>query len=108
MKKEFIILVLAGILTNLSAQENYKPSQENLKSREWFQDARFGLFVHWFVYSIMGGGRDMGIAEWIMHRKQIPAEQYEKLPAFFYPVDFSNFFLQINIKSNLPFYFIGS
>ena len=28
----------------------YQPATENLKMREWFQDARFGLFVHWGVY----------------------------------------------------------
>lgn len=70
------------------AQQGYVPDPENLENREWFQDAKFGLFVHWGVYSIMGGGGDYGIAEWIMERKNIPIAQYEKLPTFFYPVDF--------------------
>ena len=30
----------------------------------------------------------MGIAEWIMERKQIPVDQYEKLPDFFNPISF--------------------
>ncbi len=78
-------LLLAG---TLSAQQGYRPTEENLQNREWFLDAKYGLFVHWGVYSIMGGGGDGGIAEWIMERKNIPVKQYEKLPGFFYPVDF--------------------
>lgn len=88
MKKILSLIALASILGNLSAQADYRPSESNLKAREWFQDAKFGLFVHWGVYSVMGGGGDMGIAEWIMHQKAIPVKQYEKLPGFFNPVDF--------------------
>jgi alpha-L-fucosidase len=60
----------------------YEPSAENLKSRQWFQDARFGLFVHWGVYSLLSDG------EWVMNNRRIPAADYEKLPAFFNPIAF--------------------
>ncbi|WP_020526695.1 alpha-L-fucosidase [Flexithrix dorotheae] len=70
------------------SQDKYTPTEENLKNREWFQDAKFGMFVHWGVYSVMGGGGDKGIAEWIMNQKQIPIKEYEKLPAFFNPTSF--------------------
>lgn len=46
----------------LFAKEDYQPAPDNLQNREWFQDARFGLFVHWGVYSILGRGGDEGIA----------------------------------------------
>ena len=82
----FIISIFASI--GLKAQEGYVPTQENLDNREWFQDNKYGLFVHWGVYSIMGGGGDQGIAEWIMERKNIPVHQYEKLPAAFNPTQF--------------------
>jgi len=72
----------------LDAQEGYVPTQKNLENREWFQDAKFGLFIHWGVYSILAGGGDQGIAEWIMERKNIPIVQYEKLPGFFNPTQF--------------------
>ena len=36
----------------------------------------------------MAGGGDMGIAEWIMERKEIPIEAYEMLPGFFNPTQF--------------------
>jgi alpha-L-fucosidase len=85
-----IILLSTFIILYFScgAQEGYQPAPENLQRREWFQDAKFGLFVHWGVYSIMAGGGDIGIAEWIMNKKQIPIKQYEKLPTFFYPSQF--------------------
>ena len=65
-----------------AAAQNYTPSQENLKAREWFQDARFGLFVHWGVYSLLGDG------EWVMNNQNISIDEYEKLPRFFNPIDF--------------------
>ena len=45
-KKLFTCSLFLILLTNLHAQ-NYSPSPENLEARTWFQDARFGLFVHW-------------------------------------------------------------
>lgn len=80
-----IILCLSNILF---AQEGYEPTKENLDNRQWFQDAKFGMFVHWGVYSVLGGGGDAGIAEWIMQNKKIPIEQYEKVPDFFNPINF--------------------
>ena len=46
---------------------------------EWFEEARFGLFVHWGVYSLLGEG------EWVMNNEKIPIQEYEKLPARFNP-----------------------
>jgi len=60
----------------------YTPSPENLAARQWFQDAKFGLFVHWGVYSLLGRG------EWVMHQELIPIPEYEKLPPRFNPVEF--------------------
>jgi alpha-L-fucosidase len=63
-------------------QWKYEPTPENLKTREWFQDAKFGLFIHWGVYSVLGDG------EWVMNQQQIPVKTYEKIPSFFNPLDF--------------------
>ena len=76
------IFLLAFLFSfSLDAQE-YQPSPENIKARNWFQDARFGLFVHWGVYSVLGDG------EWVMNNQNISIEEYEKLPQFFNPIDF--------------------
>ena len=47
------------------SQDSYSPSPENLKARAWFQEARYGLFIHWGVYSVAGDG------EWVMQNKRI-------------------------------------
>src|SRR5437899_3160262 len=65
-----------------AAQENYTPSAENLKSRAWFQDAKFGMFIHWGVYSVLGDG------EWIMETRPINRTEYAKVPSFFNPIKF--------------------
>jgi alpha-L-fucosidase len=49
---------------------------------QWFQDAKFGMFIHWGVYSVLGDG------EWVMHRKKMTVEDYEKLPPQFNPTDY--------------------
>jgi alpha-L-fucosidase len=35
-------------------QVNYVPSGENMANRQWFQDAHFGMFIHWGVSSVLG------------------------------------------------------
>src|SRR5213080_4060021 len=83
-----LVLVIAACavtllpITSIHAQRDYRPSAANLAAREWFQNARFGLFVHWGVYSVLGDG------EWVMNNRRIPAADYEKLPALFNPTDF--------------------
>src|SRR5215813_13738624 len=74
-----VALVCVDVAT---AQPTYRPPAANLAAREWFQDARFGLFVHWGVYSVLGDG------EWVMNNRRIPVEDYEKLPALFNPTAF--------------------
>ena len=58
----------------------------------WWREARFGLFIHWGLYSIPAGvwnGREWpGIAEWLMYRAEIPVREYEKLASQFNPVRF--------------------
>ena len=76
----FAVTVLAGPLA--TAQENHSPTPENVKARTWFQDAKFGMFIHWGVYSVLGDG------EWIMETRPINRADYAKVPAFFNPIKF--------------------
>jgi alpha-L-fucosidase len=82
MRKLIGISTLVLLARLLFAPESYQPTAENLKNREWFQQAKFGLFIHWGVYSVLGDG------EWVMNNQQIPIKTYEKLPAFFNPTGF--------------------
>ena len=80
--KKYVFLFSILFSINLYSQ-NYVPSEENLKARKWFSDAKFGLFVHWGVYSILGDG------EWVMNNQNISIEEYEKLPSFFNPIEYN-------------------
>jgi alpha-L-fucosidase len=77
------LLISFNYLPAQSSSNTYEPSPENLKNRQWLQDAKFGLFVHWGIYSILGDG------EWVMNNQGIPVKTYEKLASFFYPVYFN-------------------
>lgn len=57
---------------------------------EWWREARFGLFLHWGLYSIPAGswGERTTHGEWIMTTAQIPVEEYEEFLPQFNPVEF--------------------
>ena len=76
------MLLCAAPAVTSWGQGQYQPTPENLASRQWFQDARFGLFIHWGIYSELGAG------EWVMNTRGIPAAQYERLSTFFNPIKF--------------------
>jgi alpha-L-fucosidase len=87
VRKLLMVIPLSAIMaisTNLSAQAQtgYQPTAENLKARQEFQDAKFGLFIHWGVYSVLGDG------EWVLHNRKLTVQQYEHLPRFFNPEKF--------------------
>jgi alpha-L-fucosidase len=63
-------------------QTKYQPSPENLKARQEFQDDKFGLFIHWGVYSVLGDG------EWVFHNRKLTLVEYNILPTFFDPEKF--------------------
>ena len=46
---------------------------------KWFTDSRFGLFVHWGIYSLAARG------EWVQNHEKIPTEQYRKYFQIFDP-----------------------
>jgi len=55
---------------------------EESPQQKWFRDAKFGMFIHWGVYSVLADG------EWVMNEKKIPVQEYEKLPPKFNPTEF--------------------
>ena len=60
--------------------------------QKWWKEAKFGMFVHWGLYSLLAGEwngrRTDRIGEWIMHDLNIPVDEYEKTAAVFCPDDF--------------------
>ncbi len=75
--------LLTSAQGSLHAQENYVPSQEILESRTRFQDQKFGIFIHWGVYAMLGNG------EWNMQVNNLNRDEYRHLAAGFCPSKFS-------------------
>lgn len=65
--------------------------------QQWFKDAKFGLFIHWGLYSILAGeykGKTTDrIGEWIMNTFDIPVEEYQKLASQFNPINWDADFI---------------
>jgi alpha-L-fucosidase len=83
------LLLLAAILPTLAGA----PQSAQDQKMKWFREAKFGLFIHWGLYSIPAGewkGKPIaGIGEWIMNRAKIPVTEYEQLAKQFNPVKFN-------------------
>lgn len=51
-------------------------------ARKWFDSARFGMFIHWGAFSVLGNG------EWVMNNRNIRVTEYRRLLKIFNPIDF--------------------
>lgn len=58
------------------------PDSTRLRAQEAFSESRFGIFIHWGIYSMLGRG------EWVMQNEDIPHEEYSRLAAGFCPSRF--------------------
>jgi len=67
------------------------PAQRDARMK-WWREARFGMFIHWGVYSVPAGTYDgkqvPGIGEWIMHNGKIPVARYRQYAKEFDPVKY--------------------
>ena len=93
----WVVLLTMTLFCSLSAAQPVDPyANETDAQRDarmaWWRDARFGMFIHWGVYSIpageWNGKRIGGGGEWIMNEAEISVADYAKLPAEFDPVKF--------------------
>src|SRR5262245_55552693 len=85
-----ISLVGAAVLLLMCTNGQTQPSTATApvlhaspEAVKWFREARFGMFIHWGVYSLLGRG------EWVMNKEDIPISEYEKLPSQFNPTQFN-------------------
>ena len=81
MKTHLLALaLLVGTCLSLPMRaQRYTPTEENLKSRQEFRDARFGIFLHWGLYAMLATG------EWTMTNNNLNYKEYAKLAGGFYP-----------------------
>jgi len=78
-----LLLAVAGVAHEpAAAGGTYEPRWESLDSRptpQWFQDAKFGIFIHWGVYSVPAWGPKTRYAEWYwwdLNHKGSETEQF--------------------------------
>ena len=54
-----------------------------MNNKQWFKEAKFGMMIHWGLYSLLGGeyrGERMWfVAEWIRNFMHIPHDEYISL-----------------------------
>lgn len=87
MIRKIIVAVLAmGLALGPVEAENfipgYEPTPEIEAAQKRFADNKFGIFIHWGIYSMVGHG------EWFLNRPGITTAEYEKLASGFYPIRF--------------------
>lgn len=99
MKRTLLALLALTIVNPLRAAEaatdtpytSESPAQRDARLK-WFRDARFGMFIHWGLYSQAAGEFDgkptPGAGEWIMADLKVPVSKYQSLVPQFDPVKF--------------------
>ena len=85
MKNSIIIILLLLSALSVSAQ-----TAQNKMT--WWEEAKFGMFIHWGIYAVPAGTYDGkridGIGEWIMARGKIPVAKYKPYAQEFDPVKY--------------------
>ena len=98
-KKLFCIILLVffmGIQVQAQITEMWDKTisiQQQSEKTKWFQNAKFGLFVHWGLFAQhageWNGKRYYGVSEWVMFRGKIPVADYRKQAQVFNPSKFN-------------------
>lgn len=78
-----VLALLLLVTTTATAQQGYTPTEENLRSRQEFADSKFGIFIHWGIYSMFAQG------EWYLQNATIDKNEYAKAADAFYPHRFN-------------------
>lgn len=102
MNLKFLKSMLLGVVLTTYCPDLYSVSpvdyinetqEEYQKRMQWFIDAKFGMFVHFGLYSSLGGiynGKSVdGYAEWIQSTADIPSKDYSQLIKTWNPEDFN-------------------
>jgi alpha-L-fucosidase len=99
MLKQFFCTSLLSVtlLGGIAAAQAPAPAAAETKAErdqrmKWWREAKFGMFIHWGVYSVPAGsynGKQIGGGEWIMNRAKIPVAEYARYTEKFNPVKFN-------------------
>lgn len=79
-----ILMLTAWLAVSVSvAFGQYVPTEDNLTARREFEGFRFGIFLHWGIYSEFAQG------EWYLNTGKLLNEEYAKAATCFYPIRFN-------------------
>jgi alpha-L-fucosidase len=81
--KRALLIALPLMMAGLAAAQPSKPPLSAEERTRWFTDSKFGVFIHWGPYSVIGRH------EWIRHQAQIPQAEYDQAARAFNPVRFN-------------------
>ena len=81
--KRIILLTFAIVSAIVMWAQGYQPSEAIQRAQREFQDKKFGIFLHWGIYSMLGQG------EWVMQNRNINYKEYPKIANGFYPSKFN-------------------
>ena len=88
-----LLLVPALVRAAAAVQTDVPETKQERDVRmAWWREAKFGLFIHWGVYSVPAGyyhGKSVGGGEWIMNHAKIPMAEYQQFAKEFNPVQFN-------------------
>lgn len=79
MRKLILTIAFVVAATGSLLAQGYHPTPENLKAREEFAEKRFGIFIHWGIYSMFAQG------EWYLQNAGLDRDEYAKAADGFYP-----------------------
>lgn len=91
-KLTLVVLLLTSGLPRTLAQNNVQSIKQNAKM-QWWREARFGMFIHWGVYSLFDAryrGHDQRVADgaWLLNRMKVPVQEYKDSSRKFNPVKY--------------------
>ena len=98
-------LLITTVTINGQVKNNFinEPQADFENRMQWFTDAGYGMFIHFGLYSQLGGvwkGNSIdGYSEWIQSKADIPSQEYAILMHTFNPVDFDAEFIVKTAKA---------
>jgi len=89
MKNLICIGIILTLFFHFTGCKHEKPADK----MDWWKEAKFGMFIHWGLYSVPAGefkGQEIGgIGEWIMNNGKIPVDEYAQYATHFNPTNFN-------------------
>lgn len=107
MKNKFFVSLFCILISQATFAQNYQPNWESLNTRgipEWFNKAKFGIFIHWGLYSVPAyapviPNSGYSYAEWYWNRLESKAMVEDTLTKNFHKANYGPKFVYQDFES---------